>query len=281
MKDYLKSIDLDDYSPKSPRILLAPKPNNNYRIVHQLEPLDSIIYTSLIFEIAEAVEEYRIPKDKGIVHSYRIEVSTNGSLFNITNGWKNFLRKIKSLAENKNNKFVLIADITDFFNQIYIHRVNNLIVEAGRTELDQHAKVIEQFIMGLNKKTSRGIPIGPSASIILSELILADIDRKILTYTDQFTRYVDDIYIFFRTKQSAIEFMHELTKYLYSPHRLVFSSSKTKILGCKDFLEKVYKDEEYEEKLIKKAAIKARANEIMEEIIREELENMNPMKMNY
>lgn len=39
VKDYILSLDLDNYSPKSPMINLAPKPNGNYRIVHQLDPI--------------------------------------------------------------------------------------------------------------------------------------------------------------------------------------------------------------------------------------------------
>lgn len=276
IKTYIEGIDLDVYSPKSPRVLLAPKPNDNYRIEHQLEPIDSILYTGLIYEIATKVEEYRIPVEKDIVFSYRIDPKPNGSLFEVRNGWNDFLNKAKNLAELAESKYVISADITDFYNQIYTHRINNLIVEAGKSELDEHAVNVEKYLMGLNKKTSRGIPVGPAASVVFSELILVDIDKKILMYTDKFVRYVDDYYIFFRSKNEALNFLHELTKYLYSPHRLVFSSSKTKILDCKIFLEKIYKDEEYEKELIRKSAIKERAEELLDEIIKEEVSSFRP-----
>ena len=45
VKSYCLSIDLEHYVPKSPMILIAPKPNGTFRIVHQLDPIDSLMYT--------------------------------------------------------------------------------------------------------------------------------------------------------------------------------------------------------------------------------------------
>ena len=139
---------------------------------------------------------------------------------------------------------MLICDIADFYNQIYLHRVNNVLSESGSTS----SNVIENFLSGLNANISRGIPVGPAPSILVAELIMADIDKKILTYTNAFTRYVDDIYIFFGSEAEAVIILHELTKYLYSTHRLVFSSEKTKILSIEDFKIEYIKDDERLEK---------------------------------
>ena len=48
VKTFILSLDLDNYYPKSPMVNLAQKPNGTFRIVHQLDPIDSIIYTALI-----------------------------------------------------------------------------------------------------------------------------------------------------------------------------------------------------------------------------------------
>ena len=73
---------------------------------------------------------------------------------------------------------------------------------------------------------------------------MADIDKKILSYTDNFTRYVDDIYIFFKTLKEAKTVLHDLIKYLYSNHRLVFSSDKTTIMTSEEFHENYLKNDE-------------------------------------
>ena len=269
IKNYILDINLEKYTPNSPRIYLAPKETDKYRVVHQLEPIDSIIYTALVYDVAKKVEEYRIPTSEEIIFSYRINPSIKGSLFNNNNGWKRFKEKTEELAKKYEDGYVITADITDFYNQIYLHRINNLICEAGDGGLDKHGKIIEKFLMGLNRKTSRGIPVGPAPSIVLSELIMSDIDKKILNYTRSFTRYVDDIRIFCNTKKEAIEMLHELTKYIYSSHRLVFSSSKTKILPVTVFLDKYYLNEEKKEKNIKKSISTKKAEEELDKILEE------------
>ena len=272
VKDHILSLDLNIYHPKSPMINLAPKPNGNYRIVHQLDPIDSLIYTALIREVCEIIEDYRIPEAENIACSYRIKPDLEGSFFSSDTGWDNFLSRSEDLANKYEDGFVLVADITDFYNQIYTHRIQNLIEEAGYGAFDELSRVIERFLLDLNKKTSRGIPVGPAPSIILAELIMASIDNKIRTYTDDFVRYMDDIRMFFKKHEDAVYAHHELTKYLYSYHRLVFSGEKTKVLPVKRFREKDMRDEEKEEN----AAIMAKAEEMALEKLEELFKDVPP-----
>jgi hypothetical protein len=267
VKDYLLSIELEDYQPKSTMIQLAPKPDGNFRIVHQLDPLDSLIYVSLVREVCEVIEKYRIPEDRNIACSYRIKPNFEGSFFSDDNGWDSFINKTEELATEFADGYVIIADITDFYNQIYVHRINNLIVEAGQGAYDKQAEIIEKFLLLLGGNTSRGIPVGPAPSIVLAELIMSSIDNKILPYSENFVRYVDDIRIFFNSVEEAVTAFHDLTSYLYSYHRLVFATQKTRIMTVKKFREQYMKNEKKEAN----AALVAKVNEIadqkMEEII--------------
>src|SRR5690606_3451509 len=139
---------------------------------------------------------------------------------------------------------VLICDVVDFYNQIYLHRVNNVLSEAG----SKSGKVVEDFLSGLNANVSRGIPVGPAPSILIAEAIMSDINKKILGFTNYFVQYVDDLFIFVEDDYEAKSFLHELTKYLHSNHRLVLSPDKTKILGTNDFKKKYLKEESRVEK---------------------------------
>lgn len=245
IKPYLLALDLDSYAPKNPVISLAPKPNGTYRVVHQLDPIDSLIFTALLYENSSLIESYRIPEARKIACSYRIKPDTNGSFFDSGNiGYLDFLEKAEELTKKFTSGVVLICDIVDFYNQIYLHRVNNVLSEAG----SKAGKVIESFLAGLNTNISRGVPVGPAPSILIAEAIMGDIDKKILSYTDSFTRYVDDIYIFFKTEYAANYFLHELTKYLYSTHRLVLSSDKTNLVTIGTFKRKYLKEESRVEK---------------------------------
>jgi len=250
VKDYILSLDLLEYAPKSPVISLAPKVNGTYRIVQKLDPIDSLIYTALVYEMHEIIENYRIPASENIACSYRIKPDFNGSFFSRDeNGWKNYKRRIERLSRKYKDGYVINCDIIDFYNQIYTHRLQNIISEAGGGEFDEQAKILDEFLLKLNSKTSRGIPVGPAASIVLAEAIMSDIDKKIISYNRDFTRWVDDIIIFFKKKEDAVFVFHELTKYLHSIHRLVFSGEKSMTVTVKRFLNRYFKDEEKEEEI--------------------------------
>ncbi len=266
VKGFILSLNLDDYCPKSPMINLAQKPNGTFRIAHQLDPVDSIIYTAIVRELCETVENYRIPEPKKIACSYRIKPDLEGSFFGKETGWDIFISRCDELARKYEYGYVVVADITDFYNQVYTHRIRNLIEEAGKGTLDEQARVIEKFLFSLTKETSRGIPVGPAPSIILAELIMASIDNKILTYTDDFVRYVDDIRIFFANREDAVFVLHELTEYLYSYHRLVFSGEKTDVYPMRTFRKKFLKNEEKEENATKMAKADEMAREKINEL---------------
>ncbi|MBD1903511.1 RNA-directed DNA polymerase [Trichocoleus sp. DQ-A3] len=249
VKSYIQGLDLLTYAPKTPFSSLAFKASGTFRVVHQLDPIDAIIYTALVYEVSQIIEEYRIPATERIACSYRIETSVKGSFFDKdSDGWSNYIEKSENLAISYQEGYVLLCDITDFYNQIYLHRIQNIISEAGSRAYVSHAKVLEDFLMCLNTNTSRGIPVGPAPSIVLAEAIMGDIDKKIATFTRDFTRWVDDIRIFFPSKEQAQFVLHELTRYLYTSHRLVLSAQKTCIITVKEFQTKYHKSEEKIEK---------------------------------
>jgi hypothetical protein len=259
IKPYLLGIDLDVYTPSTPATALAPKSNGTFRVVHNLDPLDTLLYTALIYHVSGKIEAFRIPAVQMIACSYRIEPDVGGSFFNKDGeGWRHYLEQTQNLATHFAEGSVVLLDIVDFYNQIYTHRIRNIIGEAGGTSFEPAAKAIEQFILGLNSQTSRGVPVGPAASILLAEAIMADIDRKILTLTRNFVRWVDDLRVFFLNFDDARFFLHELTTYIYENHRLVLSGEKTLILPCKQFKDRYFRDEESE----KTVKIKAKAEEI-------------------
>ena len=151
VKRYIQNLDLSNYVPKTPFTSLAFKSKGTFRVVHQLEPIDAIIFTALVYELCQIIEDYRIPKTERIACSYRLETSVKGSFFDEeNNGWSNYIGKSEDLANSYLEGYVLLCDITDFYNQIYLHRIQNIISEAGGDEYSNHAKFLEKFLMGLN-----------------------------------------------------------------------------------------------------------------------------------
>jgi len=234
VREFLEQIDLDEYTPLSPLQSLAPKANGTFRVVHQLAPLDAILYTAIVHEIAPDIEAVRLPPE--IACSYRIAMDVNGSFFaKAADGWEVFTERTNSLIAEHLDGVVLLCDIVDFYNQIYSHRIRNLIGELSRPDAASFGKIVERFLEALSTKTSRGIPVGPAASIVLAEALMIDLDRKVLATTRDYVRWVDDFRIFFSNRSNAVSFLHEFTRYLHDNHRLVLSGEKTRIVRVADF----------------------------------------------
>lgn len=214
----------------SPRSLAAPKKGNGYRIVHQLDPLDALTYTALGFEAARVLLQGNISSE-GVAFSYRLNLSDR-SFFGTDNGYPRFIERCRELCSQF--EWVLIADLSDFYNRIYVHRIENAL-SASAKEL---ASDVEHFLMALNGKASQGIPVGPAASIVLSEAVLYDIDQYLTTKGCVFARYVDDIRLFAHSRESLLKFQEELCHYLYDAHRLQLNWQKTTIVSASDFRER-------------------------------------------
>jgi len=242
VKSYLLGTPLASAHTTNPRVLPWAKARGGYRIVHQLEPLDSLIYTALVYLVAEQVEAARMLPS--IACSYRIEVDDN-SYFSKGSGFPAYRESCENLGDVY--EYVLSTDISDFYNQIYLHRVGNVIDSVGGP--DNTGREIENFLSRLNNKASQGIPIGPAASIILAEAILLDVDQFISNHHVEHVRYVDDIRIFSDSEEQLSEILEDLVVYLHDQHRLGLVSEKTSIRSSAQFLQEELQNQYQMEKL--------------------------------
>lgn len=242
VKSYLLAAPLAGAHTSNPRVLPWAKARGGYRIVHQLEPLDSIIYTALIYLVAEEIEASRMLPS--IACSYRIEVDEN-SYFSRGSGFPAYRESCERLGGVY--EYVLSTDISDFYNQIYLHRVGNVIDSVGAPA--GAGREIESFLSRLNNKASQGIPVGPAASIILAEAILLDVDQFISNHHVEHVRYVDDIRIFSDSEEQLSDILEDLVVYLHDQHRLGLVSEKTSIRSSAQFLQEELQNQYQMDKL--------------------------------
>lgn len=242
VKSYLLATPLASAHTTNPRVLPWAKARGGYRIVHQLEPLDSLIYTALVYLVAEQVEASRMVPS--IACSYRIEVDDN-SFFSKGSGFPAYRESCERLGDIY--EYVLSTDISDFYNQIYLHRVGNVVDSVGAP--GSVGKEIENFLSRLNNKASQGIPVGPAASIVLAEAILLDVDQFISNHHVEHVRYVDDIRIFSDSEEQLSEILENLVVYLHDQHRLGLVSEKTSIRSSTQFLQEELQNQYQMEKL--------------------------------
>ena len=244
--DYLTADEIGSYSVSGPRAYAAPKPNGTFRIVHQLDPLNSLVYTAMAYMVAAELEAIRFPVEANVACSYRITLSNQkGEFFADGQGYRKFIERCAELSLT--NSHVLTVDIADFYNQIYVHRLENVIslcAEVGNQISDD----LETFLLALNGTVSKGIPVGPAASILMAEAIMVDVDQFLAGCGVVHTRYVVDIRIFHNSRHELIKLLERLSLYLYDTHRLSVASSKTKIISSPDFIAEYLSNPEVVEK---------------------------------
>lgn len=237
IRPFLCGLDFTGYRVRPDKRVLALKPGGGFRAAVQLDPVDHLMYTAAVYESAETVERARVPKDKRIACSYRVEITPEGAFFQSDNGWKDFQGHSREFANSGSFSHVLLADISDFYNQLGQHRIQNALEMAG-VPLER-SKNIEEFLNQLSAKQSQGLPVGPYASILLAEAALIDVDNFLLRLDVPHVRYVDDFRIFCGSRKQAIDVRHSLTDYLFTVHRLSLEASKTTVL----FVDKFKTDE--------------------------------------
>lgn len=211
----------------------VPKPNGKFRIVQQLDPIDLLVLTALIYEIAEKIEEARIPIVEGKVFSYRIKKTTN-SFFDHSINYSMFMDSIESYSHKY--AYCLKVDFVDFYNQIYLHRVENALTRCDVTK-SLESGYIESFLTKLNNGVSQGIPVGPEVTHVLAEAIMIDVDEMLSRFRCDYVRYADDIYIFSDKKSELLDVLSDFTEYMYNSHRLSLSSEKTEIMTARELQE--------------------------------------------
>lgn len=234
VKQELGSKNIPKLQALQPRSATIPKARGGFRVVHQLEPLEAICYTAMAHHVSQAVESNRPSKRKRVACSYRIKID-NGSFFAHGSGWRDFSERSAQLATA--HEHVVTTDVTDFYNQIYLHRLQNSI-ETCDTNLASFSKEVESFITAFNDKTSQGVPVGPAASMIFAEALMIDIDAFISQCGVKHTRYVDDIRMFGNSTAKLSAALEALTKYLYRSHRLTLATEKTEQMTSGAFIEK-------------------------------------------
>ena len=209
----------------------VPKMQFGFRIAHQLDPLDTLLYTAQVYELGHFIEGGRLEKD--VVCSYRFEPTAEGDFYPRDNGWQSYAQRSRLLALK--NTHALYVDIADFYNQIYLHRLCGSLEHCG-VPLER-AKNLERFLSCLNALQSQGIPVGPSASSLLAECCLIDVDAYLQASKVPFVRYVDDFRIF-SDRRTLNRVLAGLTQLLYSNHRLSIQAGKTSILETSAFVQK-------------------------------------------
>lgn len=230
----LLKIDITNYTANAPIRALTPKRRYGFRISTQLDPLDHLYYTALVYEAAIHLEEARSPKEQQIVHSYRWKPSSDGRMFDPDFDWHSFVARSLQLAIPP-AQYVVVTDISDFYQRLYLHRIERIVDILGAAGKENHGRAIARLIKQWNNGQSYGLPIGQSASRVVAEAVIADIDELLSTKGIAYARFNDDFHLFCKSKSEAYDSLAYLAQILFDTHGLTLQESKTSIVSCSEF----------------------------------------------
>ena len=242
LADFLSSQDVLKWDVRPNRECLSPKSAHGFRIATQLDPLDWLMYTALVYEIGADLEAYRLPQQEGAVFSRRFEPQSDGTMFSHAIGYSQFQERTRELAAKSNEQYVVVSDITDFYPRLYHHRIDNALHSAAPTK-PNHAKAITRFLGAWRESQSFGLPVGPTASELIAEVAIHDVDEALRGEGLTFARYVDDFRIFCKTRRDAYKALATLAEVLWKNHGLTIAEQKTKILPVEIFTQQFLRTE--------------------------------------
>ena len=236
----LKTLDLDSFSPKGAIESLVPKSRFGFRIAHQLDAIDTILFLATVLEISSGIESRRSPSPQAF--SYRILPFDNGQIFQSDHTYRNWLSYHKEITEDILCSFnhVIITDISDFYHRVNFHRLENYLDECSAAH--GAARFIKRYIKKIRARQSYGLPVGGAAARILAELVLSDTDEMLRELEVHATRFVDDFRIFLTNDQDPYDVLAQLAEQLAITEGLSLNVAKTRVLTIEEFAEEVNSD---------------------------------------
>jgi hypothetical protein len=236
--EQLSKQEIGNYRPMSALESLVPKSRYNFRVAHQLYPVDCILLTSSVYLIGDELEKVRLPSEKG-PFSYRYLPNNEYDLFASNCRFGDWLQSqyVRLLLADEKIAYVVEVDISEFYQRIYHHRLENTLLVA--TTNKPVARFLKQFTSDVRARQSFGIPVGGNASRMLAEVLLNDTDRALTAEGYEFTRYVDDFRIFLTSDQGPSAAIAFLSEHLMSDEGLFLASAKTRVHTLEEYLGKL------------------------------------------
>jgi hypothetical protein len=228
---FLKVADLNRESIGHLQRGLVMKDENSFRRVAWLDPFDAVKYLAVAYLLFDKIEAARLPKGEAIIHSHR-RSDNDSEIFDARFGYDSFREKSSQLSRERIGKWKVVTDVSNFFDRIGIHPLENKLKEIGCEER-YLTLAREMLLFWAGDRRSYGIPVGSDASRILSEVALLPVDKGLKANGIVFVRYVDDFRLFAESRAEALKAIAVLTA-LLGEEGLSLNSRKTDVFRILD-----------------------------------------------
>ncbi len=171
--------------PAGPRFVAIPKPDGGLRWLTRLDPAGDAEYRRAVHPLAGRIERALGPE----VFAIRTQPAPGGWRLApwepARTAWRRRLLAVIDGA-TRDTAFA-VADIRDCYGSIPPGTIASL--------LGPEAAHAVAFLRSLQERGVRGLPIGPHASAVLANAVLAEIDRAVRATGARHLRWVDDVIV--------------------------------------------------------------------------------------
>lgn len=227
----LRATLLSGYAPRPSQICWSPKPNSLLRAGSLLEVTDEVVYNLLLGRFLPGIHTSLVEFQGDPDVAYRLaagpdETSWIRSGFTVWNEWRT-----RSLAKLDNASYMLVTDITGFYDNVDVQTLASDLRSMGAAESD--VGLLVKCLAAWAQPRRKGIPQGYSASDLLAKVYLHVVDRSLRNEGYVHLRYVDDFRVFLNSQRRGREAIARLTALLHY-RGLSVQSAKTEVLTKTD-----------------------------------------------
>lgn len=178
----------------------VPKSNYILRPASRPSITDWIIYNAIVNFIISKIYK-KIPKNSYSFNRFKDKFKRKKEHKKKTDYWLEFENDSIQLSKNKNYEYLLVTDITSYFEHISLNVLKErLNLLSNDKDYNSAINFLVQNILEKwtedNKIPCFGLPQGPNTSLILADIYLYPVDKEMNDNNIKFLRYMDDIRLF-------------------------------------------------------------------------------------
>ncbi|MFC1810849.1 RNA-directed DNA polymerase [Patescibacteria group bacterium] len=217
IEELQSSIDQRKYLPQD--LIKIDVPKSNYTLRPGARPIliDWIVYTATVNFIADSIYK-KIPKTS---YSFRRFSGKKDKKFKKSvDYWLDFEDDALKLSKKSDFEYLLVTDITAFFEHISIDELKQrLKLFSNEQNYIKAVHFLTDTILSrwtINNKIPKfGLPQGPTASTVLSDIYLYSVDKALNESKHlKFIRFMDDFRLFVKNRTDLKKSISSLVKEL-------------------------------------------------------------------